>query len=270
MNESTDPQPPQPSPDELPFVAPCRRLEKLAPLHWIVLGWQDFCRAPMPSLGFGLILVLCSYFVTYFAWAFGNLGFFLALLSGFILLGPILAMAFYEISHQLQSQQRPTFSSALKASMTHVGDQMVFVLVLVIVFLIWARAASMIHVFFPSHSGVQLSDLVLFLSVGTVVGAMFSAIVFCISAFSLPMIVACQTDTVTAIVTSVNAVLRNKFAMMLWACLVMLAVALGLATAFIGFAVTLPVIGHATWHAYQETIDASAWPTNTGGGSDHS
>ena len=49
---------------------------------------------------------------------------------------------------------------------------------------------------------------------------------------------------------------------LVWICLILLAVIIGFATGFIGLAVTMPVIGHATWHAYKDTIDASAWPAN--------
>ena len=65
----------------------------------------------------------------------------------------------------------------------------------------------------------------------------------------------------TAVATSVNAVLQNKPAMLVWIGLILAAVIIGFATAFIGLAVTMPLIGHATWHAYRETIDASAWPS---------
>jgi len=80
-------------------------------------------------------------------------------------------------------------------------------------------------------------------------------------------------DTVTAVVSSINAVLRNKPAMAVWAVCIALAVAPGFALLFMGrdraagfawlmlaLGVTLPLIGHATWHAYRETIDAEAWP----------
>ena len=89
------------------------------------------------------------------------------------------------------------------------------------------------------------------------------------------MLVDRKVDSVTAVVTSVNAVLRNKPAMAVWAACIVLAVAPGFALLFIGrdrgaslawimvgLGITLPLIGHATWHAYRETIDASPWPTN--------
>ncbi len=59
-----------------------------------------------------------------------------------------------------------------------------------------------------------------------------------------------------------NAVLRNNPAMIVWTALIGRAVLPGFATAFLGFIVLLPLIGHATWHAYEETIDASGWLRN--------
>ena len=64
----------------------------------------------------------------------------------------------------------------------------------------------------------------------------------------------------TALVTSINAVLRNKRAMVVWAALIVAAVVAGFATGFLAFGVLIPLLGYATWHAYRETIDASAWP----------
>jgi uncharacterized membrane protein len=67
---------------------------------------------------------------------------------------------------------------------------------------------------------------------------------------------------VTAVITSVNAVLHNRGVMLLWLGLIVLGIAVGVATAFVGLAVILPIIGHASWHAYLEAIDASGFPAN--------
>ena len=249
--------------DALPFAAPCKKLEVNAPIRWIKLGWQDLRRAPAQSLSYGAILVACSYFLAFLALTFGNYVVLLALISGFVLLGPILAMAFYDISLQLQRGRTPTMAGSLRRSLHHVGNQMVFAVILLIIFLVWARAASMVHVFFPALADPSLNELATFLAIGSAVGSLFAAFVFCISAFSLPMITDRDADTVTAVVTSFNAVLRNKAAMVVWALLIVASVATGIATAFIGLGITLPLIGHATWHAYQETIDSSAWPRHT-------
>jgi uncharacterized membrane protein len=70
-----------------------------------------------------------------------------------------------------------------------------------------------------------------------------------------------RADAITAVVTSINATLRNKLAMLIWGALIVIAVLMGFATMFVGFIVLIPLIGHATWHAYRQTIDASRWPT---------
>ena len=263
MTESTTPSDQDNPSESLPFAAPCKKLEIGAPIRWIKLGWKDLKLAPRQSLSYGIILVLCSYLMTFLAISFGNLVVLLALLSGFIFLGPMLAMAFYDISFQLQKGQKPTLGHSIRVSWLHIGNEMVFAVILLIIFLVWARAVSLTHVFFPMLANPGLAELATFLGVGTLVGSLFAAFVFCISAFSLPMIIDRKTDMVTAVVTSFNAVLRNKMPMFVWALLIISAVALGAITAFIGLAVTLPLIGHATWHAYQETIDSSDWPRHS-------
>jgi uncharacterized membrane protein len=120
----------------------------------------------------------------------------------------------------------------------------------------------MVHVFFPIEAHPHLGDLAIFLAVGSTVGLIFATLVFCASAFSLPMMLDRKVDTVTAVLTSVNAVLRNKAPMALWAGLIVLALLIGFATAFLGFAILMPLLGYATWHGYLDTIEADAWPEN--------
>ena len=248
------------SPGELPFVAPCRKLDMAAPFRWLRLGWRDFRNSRMRSLGYGLFMVLLSIIISTLAWRFGNLGLLLGLLSGFVLLGPLLAINLYSLSDQVQRGESPSFRESLRDAWRCASNAVVFMIVLLVIFLVWARAASMLHVFFPSDGATASHDLWLFLSAGTLVGAIFSAVVFVASAFSLPMLLDKQADAITCVLTSANAVLRNKPVMLLWGFLIVVATVVGILTAFLGLAVVLPLVGHATWHAYQEAVDASAWP----------
>lgn len=248
------------NPKELPFAAPCKQLDMRAPLRWLSLGWKDLRAAPRQSITYGAILIFISYFISLLAYEFGSYTVLLGVLSGFVFLGPILAIGLYSISCQLQAGQVPVLGYCLREGKRHLGNEMIFAAILIIVFLVWARAASMVSVFFPSQTDASISEFVLYLGIGTAVGSIFSAIIFCISAFSLPMFMDRKVDVVTAVVTSINAVLRNKWVMLFWAAIIVMTVLLGFLTAFFGFAVLIPLVGHATWHAYQETIDASAWP----------
>ena len=248
--------------EQLPFAAPCRKLPAAAPLHWVAHGWSDLRQAPVQSLSYGAVTAAVSMLVGISALKLANVYMLLALLSGFIFLGPPLAIGLYSISRQLQRHQTPRLGYCLHEGRRQLGNVLVFAIVLLIVFLIWARAASMVHVFFPVRADPDWQDLLLFISIGSLVGTVFAAIVFAASAFSLPMLLDRQVDTITAVVTSINAVLRNKAAMTVWAGVIVLAVAVSFATGFLGFIVLMPLLGHATWHGYQQTIDATAWPVN--------
>lgn len=246
--------------NELPFVAPCHKLKMDAPLRWLRLGWEDIKTAPKQSLTYGSIIVALSYAVSLMVWLYGGLGLLISLLSGFLFLGPVLAIGLYSISCQIQAGMTPQLGYCLREGKRHLGNELVFAVILSVIFLVWARAASMTHILFPEVSNAAWTEFIPFFAVGTFEGAVFSAIIFCFSAFSLPMIMDRKTDVVTAVITSINAVLRNRRVLLLWAFFIVVIVAIGFATAFIGFIVLMPLVGHATWHAYQETIDADTWP----------
>lgn len=251
---------PDPAPEPLPMLAECRQLAPGAALGWLRLGWQDLRRAPRQSLGYGLIMLLASWGVSLLTWYWGNLGLYLGVVSGFVFLGPWLALTLYAISLRLQRGLPVSLRASLRDARQQIGGAMVFALVLVVLFLLWARAATVIHVFFPTGEAPQLADLAWFLGVGSAVGAVFSALVFAVSAFSLPMLLEREVDTITAVVSSVNAVLRNKRAMLVWVMLIGICLLLGVVTGWLAFVVLLPLLGHATWHGYQQTLDASPWP----------
>jgi uncharacterized membrane protein len=247
-----------------PLVAPCRQLNTWVAFRWLKAGWQDFLRVRKISMVYGLVMMLISVLITWVAWQAHSVVLAIAMTAGFFFLGPIIAIGLYSLSRQLSNQVEPQFLRCLKEGKKNLSNELVLSFMFLIVFLIWARAASMLHIFFPSYSAMQLEDWMTFLGVGTAVGAVFAAIIFCVGAFSIPMLMDRKVDTVTAVVTSINAVLKNKRAMLVWAMSIILLTVLGMATFYLGFVVLLPVVGHATWHAYRDTIDADAWELGPG------
>jgi uncharacterized membrane protein len=256
----------EPDSAALPFAAPCRTLPFTAPLGWLRAGAADFRRAWPQSLAYGTFMALALAAVSALAWRYGQYWLVLAMLSGFVFIAPLACTGLYVLSAQLERAEPPSIRVALTTALRQLlATELVFTLVLLVVFLVWARAGAMVSVFFPVRGRPALADFALYLSVGTLVGAVFAAITFAVSAFSLPMIVHRRVDAVTAVVTSVNAVLRNKAAMALWLALIVAGIVIGAATLFVGLAVILPVIGHAVWHSYLETIDAGAFPRHEAG-----
>ena len=247
--------------DALPFVAPCRKLAPWAPFRWLMLGAKDLFQAPQQSLFYGLAVALLMAIVTLLAWFKGSQWIMFAMLGGFVFLAPLTCIGLYAISAQLERGQPPSLVRSLRAAFRrHFGNEMIFAIALLVVFLVWARAAVMVTVFFPTEGEPTIGQLLTYLGFGSLIGSVFAAVTFCASAFSLPMIMHRDVDSVTAIVTSINAVLRNKVAMFVWLALIMSMLLIGVVTAFVGLIVIIPIIGYAAWHGYLETIDADQFP----------
>lgn len=243
-----------------PFAAPCRRLSASAPLGWLAAGWRDYRSSLRPSLTYGLIVFAVSLGVSLLAWKLGSYILVLSMLSGFIFIAPLLATGMYSVSRQLGREEQASFARSIKRMRLALRDGLVFALVLLVIFLVWVRAGVMVHVFFPAGECPDLFALLRFLGIGSVVGSIFALVTFSAAAFSLPMIVDRDADMITACITSVNAVLRNKPAMVVWIAIIVSLTGLGFATAGLGLIVVIPLLGYATWHGYVETIDASGWP----------
>lgn len=246
--------------EPLPLVAPSRRVRASDPLGWLAAGWRDLRRGPRVSLTLGVLVALVSWGISAVAWYLGSIVLLVAMLSAFILVAPLLAMGFYSVSARLERGAEPTLGRVWRNARASAPNVAVFALVLMVVGLVWARAATMVHVFFPVEGEAGWRDLAMFLTVGSAVGSIFCAIVFTASAFSLPMIKDREVDAVTAVLSSANAVLRNKPAMFVWAVLIVAGVAVSFVTALVGLVVVIPWLGHATWHAYRATLDVDRWP----------
>jgi uncharacterized membrane protein len=117
----------------------------------------------------------------------------------------------------------------------------------------------MLAAFVPVPDG-DAGALAEFLVIGSAIGSVFAAITFAVTAFSLPMVAEREVDMITAGISSVHAVLRNKAVAALWAAIVCTLIALGFATALLGLGVVVPWLAYASFHAYRDAIDASDWP----------
>jgi uncharacterized membrane protein len=249
----TDPDTPR------PFVVPCAALPWSAPLRWLRRGWGDFRRAPGLSLLFGGVILLVSLGVSLMAWSLGRFALLALLLSGFVFVAPLIAVGLYCVSRELEAGRVPSLRHSFVLARRVVGQAGVFALAQLVILMLWVRAGMMVEAFVPVEPG-SLRALVEFLLIGTAAGSVFAALTFAIAAFSLPMIADRDVDMVTAGVSSVNAVLRNKGVLLLWAAIIAVLTALGFLTAGLGLAVIMPWLAYAAWHAYRETLDASSWP----------
>jgi uncharacterized membrane protein len=244
-----------------PFVAPCNELPLAAPLEWLRAGWADYRAAPGLSLAWGGSCVLISIATALLAWKTGGWVLLISLLSGFVFVAPLLAFGMYSVSRQLCLGNRPTLAWTLRAARRPFTNSLVFALVLLIILLLWARAGAMVHIFFPTDGQIRLQELVMFLAVGSAVGSVFAAFTFSASVFSLPFIANRDVDVITAVVSSINAVLRNRWTMLLWGVLVSLLTLVGFLTGMLAFVLIIPWLGYATWHGYRSALNVAEWDT---------
>jgi uncharacterized membrane protein len=94
-----------------------------------------------------------------------------------------------------------------------------------------------------------------FILVWAAVGAVFAALAFALSVVSMPMMIDRPCDTMEAIFHSVRALWLNPGVMLLWALLIVFLIGTSLAFFLPLLAITAPLIGHATWHAYKDLLE---------------
>lgn len=242
-----------------------RSVPPAAILRWLSAGLADFARAPLPSLAIGLVCTLLSWALVAGMIETDYAVLILPLTAGFMFAAPLLAVGLYEGS-RLHGHDEPVTLGASWAALRRNPTQIAFMGALLMLFLYgWLRVATLLFALF---FGLELPPLGQFFSTaflarenldfaltGTGVGAVMAAIVFGLSAVSLPMLVDRPVDAITAAITSMRACCANPVTMALWAATIVVLTLVAAVPAFLGFIVVLPILGHATWHAYRELVD---------------
>jgi uncharacterized membrane protein len=96
--------------------------------------------------------------------------------------------------------------------------------------------------------------------VGNAAGFLFALVAFVLSAVSFPLLVDRDAGVMAAVATSIQAVMKNPLTMALWGLIIAAALVLGSIPAFVGLAVVMPVLGHATWHLYRKVVEPDPNP----------
>ena len=321
-----------------------RKVDGIAPNRWLSAGIQDFKESGVSSLLYGLLFVIAGAVTIWFTQS--NVLFVMAIVTGFYLVGPLVATGIYDMSRRIEIGEKPSLLHAVSVLGNHTRCLMGLILILGALMLAWTASATVIvNLFFddPSvvtggwqamtsgsqtlpftgvlflggiilallASGISLTFLPLlnqrqigtvtvlvilamimlvwvramvmaitaftsdvdmlsggwsaliseaqflpFLVVFLLVGLVFAGIAFTISVVAVPLIIDRRINVFSAISTSLEAVRKNPMPMFRWAATIAVLIAIGLGFFFIGLAITMPIIGHASWHAYRELIVA--------------
>jgi uncharacterized membrane protein len=254
-------------PEPLPEVRP---IPMAQPLVWLRRGWDDMHACFGPSLLHGLIVAIGGLAIV-------TLTLHAALLmpgalTGFLLIGPILCTGLYELSRRHAAGERPRLGHAVAAWRRGTRPLVALGLLLFGAATAWVLLSAALFALFvsvPLDSPLRLLRYAVAGQGGwlfflwLVAGGLGAALVFSLTVVSAPLLLDRQVSLRSALLASVRAVGDNPAPMALWAALIMLATAASMATLMIGFVFAVPVIGHATWHAYRDLLDVSRLPPRT-------
>lgn len=239
-----------------------RHLAPSQAFAWLRQGWADFRNRPGASLAYGLLVFLVSVAIVAGLLLLGWDYILFPVLAGFMVVGPIVAVGLYEKSRRLASGE-PVSLSRMLFVRPRSGAQILFIgVLLLILMMLWMRAAVIAYALFfgvrpfpgLSHVATMLFTTptgLAMLVVGSVIGALFAAFSFAISAFSIPMMLDQRVDALTAMGNSVALVWHNLPVMLVWGFIVLLLTLVSVATGLLGLIIAFPVLGHGSWHAYK-------------------
>jgi uncharacterized membrane protein len=246
---------------------PVRHVAPGQPLVWLTLGWRDFMRSPLAGLVHGAFVALGGWIVLLVSLRYGWVA--PGAFSGFVILGPILVTGLYEISRLLSRGQHAGLAEAVMAWRRGTRQLVQLGILLAILGTLWVGASALLFTLFakaPLRGPVEFLRYAvaeqgnLLFSLWAILGGLGVAIVFALTAVSPPLLLGRRVGFRQALLTSARAVGENPLAMLLWALVVLTATSLSLATAMLGFLITVPVLGHASWHAYRDLVDVEGVP----------
>ena len=259
-----------------PPLAPVRTIGWSQPFIWLNKAFLDIANAPLISLVHGLVLILIGFLI----WGVGHNRFWLmaGALSGFLVVGPLVATSLYAISRAIERGEtanwsliRKTWTQWQSCHATGRGGywcMVKFGALLALAGTGWVLiSASLITVMSPVHVEtlqdfithvVLAKDGQLFMQ-WMALGSFLAAPIFASSVVAMPLMLDRRVTVRQAVLTSWSVVLANPGPMALWAALIVLLTLLGLGSYLLGLLVVMPLLGHASWHAYRDLVDASAF-----------
>jgi len=254
-------------------AAPVIRTIGLSELHRALqLGWEDFKAVPSHAIILCIIYPVLGLMLARAVHGYSVLPLLFPLAAGFALLGPFAALGLYEMSRRRERGEQATASDALEVVRSpSFGAMLGLGVLLLALFVTWVATAQAIYIAAFGYAGAtgvsDFAERVLttpqgwwLIVVGCGVGFLFALVALCISVVSFPLMLDRHAGAGDAMVTSLRAVARNPVPMAAWGLIVAALLVAGSLPAFLGLAVVIPLLGHATWHLYRETIEPELNP----------
>lgn len=262
---------PAPHADDLFKSYPVRQVDASAIPRWLKKAWEDIQANPAASLFYGAVFAIVGIILSMFSAA--NPAFAVAFTSGFFLVGPFLALGLYVLSWQRDQGKKADFGASLVAIRHNSLGLGLYALTLSFLMVLWVPASAMVIALFFNNiaslstmtgyaalwDGLLHMNNSFWFSLSFMgVGFLFAVVAFVTGVVTVPTLIERKADLMTAITTSFRVCLTNPKTMLLWAITITVIIGLGLLTFNIGLIIAMPLIAHASWHAYRDLIDKDA------------
>jgi uncharacterized membrane protein len=228
-------------------------------------GLRDFQAMPLYGLALGAFFAAGGLLIVLSTTAFGMSYLSYPLAAGFALLGPFAAVFLYELSRRREAGQ-PIVLGEVWRVIRGRGEVGWMAFVTIFIFVMWMYQVRLLMALFlglnVSFSSLQqfitvvltTNEGLVFLMVGNLDGAVLSLILFSLTVVSFPLLLDREVDFITAMITSVRAVVTSPVPMIGWAAVIVVLLIVSAMPFFLGLLVTLPVLGHTTWHLYRRIV----------------
>jgi uncharacterized membrane protein len=235
-------------------------------------GWEDFKAVPSHAIILCVIYPVLGLVLFRMVLGYSVLPLLFPLAAGFTLVGPFAALGLYELSRRRERGEEAAAWHAIDVLRApSFGAMLALGTLLLALFVTWIAAADAIYIANFGHApAASISDFARrvlttpdgwsLIVVGCGVGFLFALVALCVSVVSFPLMLDRHASAVDAIRTSLRAVMKNPFTMAAWGLIVAALLVIGSLPLFVGLAVVLPVLGHATWHLYRKVVEPDPNP----------
>jgi uncharacterized membrane protein len=259
--------------DNVGRTGPAVRTVTLSDLHDALRrGWDDFKAVPSHAIVLCVIYPVLGLVLARTVLGYSVLPLLFPLAAGFALIGPFAALGLYELSRRREIGQTPTAWQATSVLRSpSFGSMLALGVLLLALFVVWVAVAQAIYVATFGYTAAAdipgFADRVFttpegwtLIVVGCGVGFLFALAALCLSVVAFPMMLDRHASAADAMLTSMRVVAHNPVTMLAWGLIVAVLLVLGSIPFFLGLAVVIPLLGHATWHLYRKALEPNPYP----------
>ena len=236
------------------------------------LGWEDFTAVPSHAIILCVIYPVLGIVLFRLVLGYSVLPLLFPLAAGFALIGPFAGLGLYELSRRReQGEEAAAWHAMYVLRAPSFGAMLEVGILLFVLFGVWIAAADAIYIAIfgnaPAASIPDFATRVLttpegwsLIIIGCGVGFLFAVVALCVSVVAFPLMLDRHTTAIDAIRTSVRVAMKNPMPIAVWGLIVAALLVVGSLPLFVGLAVVLPVLGHATWHLYRRAVEPDPIP----------